>query len=86
MNQPARPCYKLGKKGLFEIEQIVPQDGNNEFAVISTRSLTNLQPKLLLNGYKVFKISKKQLESMTYVLPEAFNAEYEAQNESEEGI
>ena len=84
MNQPNRPCYKLGRKGLFEVEQFIPQDNPNEFAVISTRSITNLKPKLLLNGYKVFKITKKQLESLTYVLPEDFNTKFEAANESSE--
>ena len=84
MSQPARPCYKLGKKGVFEVEQVIPQEENGGFAIISTRSITKLEPKLFLNGYKVFKITKKQLESMTYVLPSEFEALYEAANESSE--
>jgi len=84
MNQPTRPCYKLGNKGIFEVEQVISQEENGGYALISTRSITKLEPKLYLNGYKVFKITKKQLESMTYVLPSEFDAQYEANNESSE--
>lgn len=73
--------FNLKSKGTFEVEQIIDQpDGS--VVLITTRSVSKMKPLLYLKGYKVFKITKKQSNSMTYVSPSEFESLYEAQNES----